>query len=92
MVVHRRSAWRSRNYGALETEDGARSFEIETLRPAKEFLVARLKGVADRNAAETLRNIELYVARDRLPRDRRADEFYHRRPGRARRSSTRDGA
>jgi 16S rRNA processing protein RimM len=65
------------NYGPLETEDGARRFEIETARPAKDHLVARLKGIADRNAAETLRNTDLYVPRDRLPPIEEADTFYH---------------
>ena len=39
------------------------AFEIEAVRPAKDVLVARLKGVADRNAAEALTNLRLYVAR-----------------------------
>lgn len=64
------------DYGALENEDGTRSFEIETLRPGKGFLVARFAGVADRTAAEQLRNLDLYVARDRLPAPG-PDEFYH---------------
>ena len=55
------------DYGPLESEDGARVFEIETLRPAKDHLVARLAGVRDRNAAERLTNIRLYVPRERLP-------------------------
>jgi 16S rRNA processing protein RimM len=63
-------------YGPLETQDGKRAFEIEELRAAKDHLVARLKGVADRDAAEQLTNIELYVPRDRLP-PAEADEFYH---------------
>ena len=64
-------------YGPLETEDGARRFEIETVRPVKdEMLVARLKGVSDRNAAEALTNIRLFVARERLPQPA-DDEFYH---------------
>lgn len=63
-------------YGALESEDGARRFEIEAARPAKDMLVARFKGITDRNAAETLKNIRLYVAREKLPRPE-ADEFYH---------------
>jgi 16S rRNA processing protein RimM len=63
-------------YGALESEDGNRRFEIESVRPAKDMLVARLKGVADRNAAEALKNIRLYVAREKLPKPE-ADEFYH---------------
>jgi len=63
-------------YGPFETADG-RLVELETLRPAKEFFVARLKGVADRDAAERLRNVELFVPRDRLPDTAAADEFYH---------------
>jgi 16S rRNA processing protein RimM len=65
------------NYGPLETEDGARRFEIEALRPAKDHLVARLKGVGDRDAAEQLRNLELYIARARLPKIEDADTFYY---------------
>jgi 16S rRNA processing protein RimM len=64
------------DYGALESEDGTRSFKIEALRPAKDFLVARFAGVADRTAAEQLCNLELYVARHRLPAPA-ADEYYH---------------
>jgi 16S rRNA processing protein RimM len=63
-------------YGPFETADG-RLVEIETLRPAKEFFVARLKGVADRDAAERLRNVELFVPRERLPDTAERDEFYH---------------
>jgi 16S rRNA processing protein RimM len=63
-------------YGALESEDGTRAFEIETIRPAKDFLVVRFKGVADRSAAELLRNVSLYVPRERLPAPD-ADEFYY---------------
>ena len=65
------------NYGPLETEDGARRFEIEAARPGKDFLVARLKGIGDRNAAEKLRNTDLFVPRDRLPPIEEADTFYH---------------
>ena len=63
-------------YGPFETADG-RAVEIEALRPAKEFFVARLKGVADRDAAERLRNAELFVPRERLPAPEDSDEFYH---------------
>lgn len=64
------------DYGAVETKDGARTLEIEALRPAKDHLVAHFKGVDDRNAAERLRNLELYVARDCLPPIDATDEFY----------------
>ena len=65
------------SYGPLETEDGARRFIIEALRPAKDFLVARLAGVSDRDTAETLTNLELFVPRERLPDIEDADTFYH---------------
>jgi 16S rRNA processing protein RimM len=64
-------------YGPLETEDGARKFEITSLRPGKDFLVARLAGVDDRNAAETLTNLDLFVRRDRLPAIDEEDTYYH---------------
>jgi 16S rRNA processing protein RimM len=63
-------------YGALETEDG-RVLTIESMRPAKDHFVARLSGIADRNAAEQLTNERLYVPRERLPPTGDADEFYH---------------
>jgi 16S rRNA processing protein RimM len=65
-----------KDYGPLETEDGAARFEIEAVRPAKGHLVARLRGVHDRNAAERLTNLRLFVSRERLPPPG-ADEFYH---------------
>jgi 16S rRNA processing protein RimM len=63
-------------YGPLETQDGSQRFEIESLRPAKQMFVARLKGVGDRTAAERLTNVQLYVAREKLPPPNDG-EFYH---------------
>jgi 16S rRNA processing protein RimM len=65
------------DYGPLESEDGARRFEIEALRAAKDHFVARLKGVEDRDTAEALCNLDLFVPRDRLPPIEEADTFYH---------------
>jgi len=62
-------------YGALTTADG-RSIEIEQLRPIKGFFIARIKGVTDRNGAEQLRNVELFLPRDRLPAPAQ-DEYYY---------------
>src|SRR6266566_2416550 len=53
-----------KDYGPLETEDGAAHFTIEALRQAKDHLVARLT------------NLHLYVPRARLPQPE-PDEFYH---------------
>src|ERR1044071_4938434 len=65
------------DYGPLETKDGGRRFEIETVRAAGNHLVARLKGVADRDAAQALTNTELYISRDRLPAIDEDDTYYH---------------
>jgi 16S rRNA processing protein RimM len=65
------------SYGPLESEDGKRTFEIESVRPGSDHLIARFKGVGDRTAAETLRNIDLYVPRDRLPEIDEDDTYYH---------------
>jgi 16S rRNA processing protein RimM len=64
------------NYGRLETEDG-RVFAIESLRPTRDYFVATLSGIADRDAAERLANVKLYVPRERLPEPDAANEFYH---------------
>ena len=64
-------------YGPLETQDGAQRFEIEALRPAKDHFVARIAGVGDRDAAEKLRNLELFIPRARLPKIDDADTFYY---------------
>ena len=64
-------------YGPLESEDRKQRFKIEALRPAKDHFVARLSGVADRNAAEKLTNVKLYVPRDVLPDIEEDETFYH---------------
>ena len=64
------------DYGPLETQDG-RLVVVESLRAAKDHFVARLAGVNDRDAAEALRNVELFIARDVLPPIEEADTFYY---------------
>jgi 16S rRNA processing protein RimM len=63
-------------YGAVSDESGARHFEVKVLGQARGAVLARLSGVADRNAAEALRGVRLYVARAALP-ETKEDEFYH---------------
>ncbi len=63
-------------YGALSTADGSRTYEIASARPTPKGVVARLVGIADRNAAEALKGTDLYIARDRLPPPS-GDEFYY---------------
>lgn len=63
-------------YGALSDETGARIFAIERLRPLKDdMLVAKVKGVDDRDAAQALTGLSLHVARKKLPAPDE-DEFY----------------
>ncbi len=63
------------DYGPLWTENG-RSFAITALRPLREdMLVARIAGVADRDAAAALTGTRLYVDRAGLPPPDE-DEFY----------------
>jgi 16S rRNA processing protein RimM len=63
-------------YGPLFDASGRRRFVISSLRPAgKDMFVARLEGVADRNAAEALTGVELYLPREALPAPEE-DEFY----------------
>jgi 16S rRNA processing protein RimM len=64
-------------YGPLETEDGSQRFEIEVLRRAGDRFVVRLHGVADRAAAERLKNVRLFVARAKLPPTEDDETLYH---------------
>ena len=63
-------------YGPLSDADGRRMFTVASARVTQKGVVARLEGVTDRNAAEALKGVELYIDRERLPATR-ADEFYH---------------
>jgi 16S rRNA processing protein RimM len=54
-------------YGPLEDESGERKFMLRLTGAAKGVLIARLSGVDDRNRAETLRGLRLYLPRAALP-------------------------
>ena len=65
-----------RGYAPLTDASGARKFVLSALRVVKDDMcVVRVEGVADRDAAEKLTNIDLYVARENLPPPDE-DEFY----------------
>ncbi|VEJ44517.1 ribosome maturation factor RimM [Bartonella vinsonii] len=66
---------RLKTYGILY-DDMGRSYEIVTLRMQKKNAIVHFKGIEDRNAAESLKGIRLYVARDQLLDDLTEDEFY----------------
>jgi 16S rRNA processing protein RimM len=64
-------------YGPLYDEQG-RSFALKlTSKGAKDSVViARIDGIADRNAAEALKGRRLYAPREVLPAIEAEDEFY----------------
>ncbi|MCM0020411.1 MAG: ribosome maturation factor RimM [Tagaea sp.] len=53
-------------YGPVEDESGKRRFEIRKTGVARGLVIARLAGIEDRDAAEALRGMRLYVGRDAL--------------------------
>jgi len=63
-------------YGPLADEAGRRQLELHLLGAAKGVLIARLSGVDDRNGAEALRGLRLYLARSALPHPE-PEEYYH---------------
>ena len=63
------------DYKTLLRQDSSPALTIMSARPTKGGIVARLNGVADRNAAEALRGLKLYIQRDSLP-EPEEDEFY----------------
>lgn len=65
------------DYGPLRDARGQRSFRLKVHRLAKgDVVVASIKGVGDRNAAEALKGTELYVARDALPQPDDGEFYY----------------
>jgi 16S rRNA processing protein RimM len=64
------------DYGPLHDGKG-RSYRLKVHRLAKgDVVIASIKGVGDRNAAEALKGTELYVARDALPQPEDGEFYY----------------
>jgi 16S rRNA processing protein RimM len=65
------------DYGKLHSADG-RLFEILEIREGKNVVVVRFRGINDRNAAEALNGLELFIERENLPDEELDDdEFYY---------------
>lgn len=62
-------------YRALLREDGSPALTLTGARPDKSGIVARAKEVADRDQAEAVRGLRLYIPREALPAPDE-DEFY----------------
>jgi 16S rRNA processing protein RimM len=66
-------------YGPLTDTKHKRSFALSvvgTADAAKAILIARIAGITDRNAAEALKGVELFVDRARLPAPKDPEEYY----------------
>jgi len=65
------------SYGKLEDERGARHFEVEVIGASRGALIARIKGVEDRDTAERLKGERLYVKRSSLPPAGEGEFYQH---------------
>ena len=63
------------DYGALHSNDG-RKFLISHLRPSRNVMVVKFKGINHRDEAQALNGVDLYIERSALPVDMDEDEFY----------------
>ena len=63
-------------YGPVEDEDGRRRFDLSLCGAAKGVLIASVSGVSDRDQAEALRGLRLYLPRAALPQTE-PEEYYH---------------
>ena len=64
-------------YGPLSDETGARRFEITVKGMAKGAVLAAIAGVGDREAAQALKGMGLYVERAALPAPEEEEDYYH---------------
>ena len=65
------------DYGRMQTNKPGLTIRILAARTTTNVLVARLEGVNDRDAAEKLNGVELYVDRSLLPDPDEEDAYYH---------------
>lgn len=67
-------------YGPVSDESGGRQWRLAVVGPAPgksaDVVLARVEGVTDRDAAQALHGVRLYVERAALPAPE-AEEFYH---------------
>ena len=63
-------------YGPLEDERGERRFALRIVGSAKGVLIAAISGIDDRDRAEALRGLRLYLPRSALP-PTDEEEYYH---------------
>lgn len=63
-------------WNPLTDETGTREFRLNRVAAHKDFYLAEIEGVTDRNEAEALRGVHLYVPRNRLPEIAEENTWY----------------
>lgn len=63
-------------YGPLTDATGTKSYKLKVVRVTPKGVIARVQGVADRNAAEALKGTALHVARAAMG-EPQAGEYYY---------------
>lgn len=62
-------------YGPLQDSHG-QTYSINITGQAGDMLIASVEGVMDRNAAERLKNITLFLPRSALPKPKKGEYYY----------------
>ncbi len=63
-------------YGALTDASGTKSYKLKVVRVTPKGVIARVQGVADRNAAELLKGTALHVPRAAMGEAAEGEYFY----------------
>lgn len=64
------------SYGALTDAAGKKTYDVALKSWNKSHFIAEVKGIADRDAAEKLKGVKLYVPRAKLPKAKRGQYYY----------------
>ena len=54
-------------YGPVESEDGTKTWALTVVGEAKGVVIARIKGITDRDQADDLKGVKFFVMRAKLP-------------------------
>ena len=54
------------SYGPVSDKTGKNLYDIQVLQSTKKGLVVKIAGIEDRNAAEAIKGLDLYVSRSSL--------------------------
>ena len=65
------------SYGPLDTDRPGLTVTLTKVRLQKNVVIAHIKGISDRTAAEQLNGVSLYIDREKLPETEDEDDFYH---------------